>query len=67
MLEKAQPLADGPTAVHARTKTLIDATFEGGLDEHLEQERDALKQISDTPTFAEGLEAFFEKREPEWN
>jgi 2-(1,2-epoxy-1,2-dihydrophenyl)acetyl-CoA isomerase len=55
-----------PTSVHARTKTLIDAALESELDEHLEHERDAIKQASDSTAFDEGLSAFFENRRPEW-
>jgi 2-(1,2-epoxy-1,2-dihydrophenyl)acetyl-CoA isomerase len=55
-----------PTGVHARTKTLVDTALESGLDEHLEHERDAIKRISDSAAFDEGLSAFFENRRPEW-
>lgn len=55
-----------PTSVHARTKRLVDTALESGLDEHLEHERDAIKRISDSATFDEGLSAFFENRRPEW-
>lgn len=55
-----------PTSVHARTKTLIDTALESGLDEHLEYERDAIKRVSDSGAFEEGLAAFFENRRPDW-
>lgn len=55
-----------PTPVHARTKTLVDSALESGLDEHLESERDAIKNASDSVVFEEGLSAFFENRHPEW-
>ncbi|MHC3437461.1 enoyl-CoA hydratase/isomerase family protein [Natrialbaceae archaeon A-gly3] len=64
--QRAKTLADGPTRVYAQTKRLIDTTFEGGFDTHLEQERNTIKRISDSEAFEEGLSAFFEKREPEW-
>lgn len=64
--EWAASLADGPTAVYDQTKQLIDTTFEGRLNEHLEEERDTIKRISDSAVFDEGLSAFLEKREPEW-
>ena len=62
----AVSLAAGPTTVYDQTKRLIDSTFEGQLDEHLEEERDAIKRISDSAVFDEGLSAFLENREPEW-
>ncbi|WP_435077123.1 enoyl-CoA hydratase/isomerase family protein [Halococcus sp. AFM35] len=55
-----------PTGVHARTKSLVDTALESGLTEHLEHERDAIKRISDSAAFDEGLSAFFENRRPEW-
>ncbi|MEM4780406.1 MAG: enoyl-CoA hydratase-related protein [Halalkalicoccus sp.] len=64
--DRAATLADGPTAVHARTKSLVDAAFEGSLDQHLERERMAIKEVSDSDAFDEGLSAFLEKRSPEW-
>jgi 2-(1,2-epoxy-1,2-dihydrophenyl)acetyl-CoA isomerase len=65
--EWAAELANGPTAVYRETKELIDSTYEGRLDEHLEEERDTIKRISDSEVFEEGLEAFIEKRDPEWS
>jgi len=64
--EWAATLADGPTTVYEETKTLIDSTFAGRLDEHLEEERDTIKRISDSAVFAEGLEAFMDDRDPNW-
>lgn len=63
----ASSLAAGPTAVYDRTKRLIDTTFEGRLDEHLEEERDTIKRISDSAVFDEGLSAFLDDREPDWD
>ncbi|ELY41411.1 enoyl-CoA hydratase/isomerase family protein [Halalkalicoccus jeotgali] len=62
----ATTLAEGPTEVYARTKRLVDTTFEGSLDQHLERERMAIKEVSDSDAFDEGLSAFLEKRAPEW-
>lgn len=64
--EYVTDLARYPTSVHARTKTLIDTALESGLDEHLEYERDAIKRVSDSAAFDEGLSAFFENHHPEW-
>ncbi|WP_122088668.1 enoyl-CoA hydratase/isomerase family protein [Halalkalicoccus subterraneus] len=65
--DRAATLAAGPTEVYAKTKVLVDTTFEGSLDQHLEQERAAIKEISGSDTFDEGLSAFLEKRSPEWD
>lgn len=62
----ATKYAEGPTETHARTKELVDTVFAGRLDEHLERERTAIKQMSDSNLFDEGLSAFFADREPEW-
>jgi 2-(1,2-epoxy-1,2-dihydrophenyl)acetyl-CoA isomerase len=64
--EWAADLADGPTVVYQETKELIDSTFEGRLDEHLEEERATIKRISNSDVFEEGLQAFLDKRQPEW-
>lgn len=64
--ERATAYADGPTEVYARTKELVDTVFEGRLGQHLEQERAAIKRMSDSDVFDEGLSAFLEQRPPEW-
>jgi len=64
--ETAADYATGPTEAYARTKQLLDTAFEGGLDRHLEQERSAIKRMSESDTFDEGLAAFFSDRDPEW-
>lgn len=64
--EQAETYANGPTEAYARTKELVDTVFEGRLDQHLEQERAAIKRMGDSDVFDEGLSAFIEKRSPEW-
>ncbi|ARS89544.1 enoyl-CoA hydratase/isomerase family protein [Natrarchaeobaculum aegyptiacum] len=59
-------LAEGPTEVYARTKELVDSGFSANLDDHLEEERSVITRMGDSETFDEGLEAFFEKRSPNW-
>lgn len=54
----ASTLASGPTAVYGQTKRLIDSTFQRRLDEHLEEERDTIRNVSNSDTFDEALEAF---------
>ncbi len=64
--EQAARYADGPTEAYARTKELVDTVFEGQLDQHLEEERAAIKRMGDSNVFDEGLSAFIEKRSPNW-
>lgn len=64
--EFASKLASGPTSVHGMAKSLIDTAFEDTLDEHLEKERNTIKNASDSKVFTEGLDAFFAGREPNW-
>lgn len=59
----AQSVAAGPTRAYGVAKGLINrAAGVEQLDYHLDQELEELSRIADTPDFAEGLAAFFEKR-----
>ncbi len=63
----AQRLARGPTQAWAITKALMnEAMGMDRLDTHMTKEARHLAEIADTPDFAEGLAAFFEKREPQF-
>lgn len=60
----AARLAAGPTQAYGVAKGLINqAAGVDRLDFHLDRELEELSRIADTPEFAEGLAAFFEKRE----
>ncbi|MDT7884879.1 MAG: enoyl-CoA hydratase-related protein, partial [Thermoflexus sp.] len=64
----AQRLARGPTRAWAITKALInEALGIDRLDSHMAKELRHLVEIAETPDFAEGLSAFFEKREPRFH
>ena len=64
-LALARRLAAGPTGAYAVAKRLLNqAAGVDQLDYHLDQELQHLARIADTPDFAEGLAAFFEKRAP---
>lgn len=64
-MQMARTLADGPTRAWGIAKTLMNqAAGIDRLDYHLDQELDQLNRIADSPDFAEGMNAFFEKREP---
>ncbi len=59
----ARRLAAGPTAAFAKTKALLNAAAGmDRLDQHLDRELEELVRAADGPEFAEGLEAFIEKR-----
>lgn len=60
----ARRLADGPTRAFGIAKTLIhQAAGVDQLDYHLDEELQNLARIADGSDFAEGLAAFFEKRQ----
>jgi len=65
VLALAQDIAQGPAPAYAVSKRLINqAATVDRLDFHLDQELEQLWRIADSPDFAEGLAAFFEKRQP---
>jgi 2-(1,2-epoxy-1,2-dihydrophenyl)acetyl-CoA isomerase len=67
VLALARRLADGPTRSYAVTKQLLNQSGTvDRLDWHLDQELDQLARIADTADFAEGIQAFFEKRPPKF-
>ena len=61
----AERVASGPTESLAIAKQLINAAAGmERLDVHLDHELEQLARIADGSNFAEGIDAFFEKREP---
>jgi len=59
----AGQVASGPAPAFAATKQLINqAAGIDRIDFHLDLELDALARMANSPDFAEGLAAFFEKR-----
>ncbi len=64
----AEKLAEGPTRALGIAKTLIHSAVAGDrLDYHLDLELEHLARIAETREFAEGLDAFLEKREPKFD
>jgi 2-(1,2-epoxy-1,2-dihydrophenyl)acetyl-CoA isomerase len=65
VLAIAQRLAAGPTRAYGIAKQLIhQAAGVDQLDYHLDEELRHLVRIAETTDFAEGLQAFFAKRDP---
>lgn len=62
----AGELARFPTQVQVTTRALVDTALTEQLEAHLERQRQAIASAADSPAFTEGLEAFFENREPDW-
>lgn len=63
----AREVASGPTRAYGIAKNLINqAAGVDQLDYHLDEELRHLAAIADQNEFAEGLQAFFEKRSPEF-
>jgi len=57
-------LSNAPTRGLARTKQLLYAGANAGLDEQLDAERDAMGELGRSADYAEGVAAFTEKRAP---
>jgi len=63
----AQRLASGPTEALGIAKELLNqAAGMDRLDVHLDRELDCLARIADGRNFAEGIDAFFAKRQPQF-
>jgi len=64
----AKSIADGPTEALGIAKQLMnEAAGVDRLDYHLDRELEHLARIADGDAFAEGLNAFFEKRQPDFH
>lgn len=57
-------LCHGPAEAIARAKALFNASLSNTLEQQLEAERDSFADSTLTPDFAEGIQAFIEKRLP---
>lgn len=65
VLQAADRLTLGPPRAYAVAKELLNqSSGMDRLDDHLDRELDALARAANGPEFAEGLRAFFEKRQP---
>ncbi len=62
----AAHLATQPTRGLGRIKQLLNASTARNLDEELDQERDAMRELGLSADYAEGVAAFMEKRPPKF-
>ena len=63
-MKLATKLSNGPTQAYAKTKALIDQSFENDLATQLEAERVNFVASTATADFREGVDAFITKRRP---
>lgn len=64
--ELAGRLADMPTETLGRTKRLLNRSFDNSLEQQLETERREIAAAADSPDGREGVDAFLNKREPDY-
>lgn len=62
----AEKLAKTSSFATAGVKRLVQAAQTGSFDEHLEREKRSFVAAAATPDFAEGINAFFERRPPDF-
>lgn len=62
----AEQLAAGPTSSFGRIKRMMNASFQNSLEEQLDLEAECQLQSGRSENFREGVNAFFEKRKPEF-
>ncbi len=62
--ELATTLARGPTRAFGQVKTLLNASFDNGLETQMELESRAIAEMCGTDDGQEGISAFLEKRRP---
>ncbi|MHB1420725.1 MAG: enoyl-CoA hydratase/isomerase family protein [Bacillota bacterium] len=63
----AEKLSTGPIRSYAQAKTLLNASMLPDLETQLEKEREGIAAIVKTSDFREGVQAFLEKRTPQFS
>ncbi|MEE2056554.1 enoyl-CoA hydratase/isomerase family protein [Rhodococcus artemisiae] len=66
-LRIARTLAHGPTAAYAGIHRLVNDSVHRSLSEQMDAEAASISAASTTPTGIEGVNAFVEKRRPDWS
>ncbi|MFW5918997.1 MAG: enoyl-CoA hydratase/isomerase family protein [Halanaeroarchaeum sp.] len=64
--EFVEPIAAGPTVALAASKRLVRKGLDGSLETAIENEGDAQAAVMETDDHREGVAAFLERREPEF-
>ncbi len=62
----AATLSQGPTMAYGRVKSLLNDTFNHGLESQMERETRAIAGSGRTEDAREGIEAFLQKRKPDF-
>ena len=62
----AAKIAGGPTAAYGAVKTLLDQSFDNSLETQMEYEARSIAHLITTDDGKEGLDAFLNKRKPEF-
>jgi 2-(1,2-epoxy-1,2-dihydrophenyl)acetyl-CoA isomerase len=62
----AERLAAGPTAAYGRAKVLLNKSLERGISDQLDAEAQGIMESSRTEDFKEGVDAFLNKRKPQF-
>lgn len=62
----AKQLANGPTLAFGSVKTLLNQSFDNGLETQMELETREIARLSATADGQEGIQAFLAKRKPEF-
>ena len=57
-------LANGPTLAYGAVKTLLNESFDNGLETQMELETRSIARMAKTPDGQEGINAFLAKRKP---
>jgi 2-(1,2-epoxy-1,2-dihydrophenyl)acetyl-CoA isomerase len=60
----AKTIASGPTRAYGQVKTLLNSSFDNGLETQMELESRAIAEMSGSIDGQEGMKAFLEKRKP---
>ncbi|MEE2035446.1 enoyl-CoA hydratase/isomerase family protein [Rhodococcus chondri] len=66
-LRLARTLAHGPTQAYAGIRRLVSDSMHRSLSEQLDVEAAAISASATSPTGVEGVDAFVEKRRPDWS
>lgn len=66
VMELASSLASGPTLAFGKVKSLLNQSFDNGLETQMELESRAIAESSGTTDGKEGIKAFVEKRKPDF-